>query len=72
MKTRIWLLLVGISSLSLVFPGCDRGQATASAPNGSWEASFRVSSGELTGAQLAQATWVYVEASRKGVVVAYT
>src|ERR1035437_9786181 len=71
MKTPIWLLLAGITSLSLIFPGCDRGQEATSAPNGSWKASFRVESGELTTSQMASASWVRVAASRSGVVVAY-
>jgi len=54
------------------FVGCQQAPATESDPDGSWNAAFRVSAGSLTAEQMASATWVRVEASRSGRVVAST
>ena len=62
---RFFPLLCLLASLLL---SCDR-DATTSVSDGSWTASFRVAS-SLTDSQLSRATWVRVQASRSGVVVA--
>lgn len=62
---KFFPLLCLLASLLL---SCDR-DATTSVSDGSWTASFRVAS-SLTDSQLSRATWVYVQASRSGMVVA--
>jgi len=62
---KFFPLLCLLASLLL---SCDR-DATTSVSDGSWTASFRVAS-SLTDSQLSRATWVRVQASRSGVVVA--
>jgi len=63
------VLPVFLALLSMV--GCQQGSATESVSDGSWNAAFRVSAGNLTTTQMASATWVRVEASRSGGVVAF-
>lgn len=73
MKTKRHPL--GASAIALIvaasfFGACEHDQVSESVSDGSWNAAFRISAGNLTQAQMEAATWVRVEASRSGNIVA--
>lgn len=65
-------ILLGMAgALSLAISGCNQERATESTPDASWIVAPRVLAGDLTVNEMSQATWVRVEASRDGRVVAF-
>lgn len=75
MKASRMVLLAALVCGGLSLQGCDKergADSVTSSVDGSWQASFRVSSGELTEEQLSQAGWVRVEAWRSGTFLAHS
>lgn len=65
------ILLGMATTLAVAISGCNQERATQSTQDGSWNVAPRVLAGDLTVNEMSQATWVRVEATRDGRVIAF-